>query len=104
LLGPGSHQAQFSCLRGELCAGIEALTQAFDAEDGKDVRMGGGVATVRQFPDADLIDTLHIAVTSRVELGRGERLWTGPDELLDRFHLEQIPSPSRVVHHIFWHR
>ena len=39
-----------------------------------------------------------------VELGRGERLWEGPEEFIDRFHLEQIPSPSGVVHHFFWRR
>jgi hypothetical protein len=44
---------------------------------------------------------MHIAVAP-IELGRGERLWASPDELLDRFQLEQIPSPSRVVHHFFW--
>ncbi|MGW6337144.1 dihydrofolate reductase family protein, partial [Nocardia rhamnosiphila] len=27
-----------------------------------------------------------------------------PEELTDRFHLEQIPSPSGVVHHFFWRR
>jgi dihydrofolate reductase len=80
-----------------------ALAQAFDAAEGKDVRIGGGVATVREFLDADLIDTMHIAVAP-VELGRGERLWASPDELVDRFHLEQIPSPSGVVHHFFWRR
>lgn len=81
----------------------DALARAFEAAEGKDVRIGGGVATVREFLDADLIDTLHIAVAP-VELGRGERLWTSPDELVDRFHLEQIPSPSGVVHHFFWRR
>ncbi|MEC3957583.1 dihydrofolate reductase family protein [Nocardia sp. CDC153] len=81
----------------------EALAQAFEAADGKDVRIGGGVATVREFLDADLIDTLHIAV-SPIELGRGERLWTSPDSLLDRFHLEKVPSPSGVTHHLFWRR
>ena len=40
----------------------EALRQAKEAADGKDVRLGGGVATVRQFLDADLVDTMHIAV------------------------------------------
>lgn len=81
----------------------DALARAFAAAEGKDVRIGGGVATVREFLDADLIDTMHVAVAP-VELGRGERLWASPDELLDRFHLERIPSPSGVVHHFFWRR
>ncbi|MFD4404686.1 dihydrofolate reductase family protein [Nocardia sp. NPDC058499] len=81
----------------------EALKQAFAAADGKDVRIGGGVATVREFLAADLIDTLHVAVTPS-ELGAGERLWERPEELLDRFHLEKVPSPSGVVHHLFWRR
>jgi dihydrofolate reductase len=81
----------------------EALAQAKAAADGKDVRLGGGTTVVREFLEADLIDTMHVAVAP-VELGDGERLWHSPDELLDRFHLEVIPSPSGVVHHIFWRR
>ncbi|MEZ5209422.1 MAG: dihydrofolate reductase family protein [Acidimicrobiales bacterium] len=82
----------------------EALERARQAADGKDVRLGGGVATVRAFLDADLVDTLHVALAP-VELGRGERLWDSPDDLLDRFHLEKVPSPSSgVVHHIYWRR
>ncbi len=81
----------------------EALQQARAAADGKDVRLGGGVATVRQFLDADLVDTVHVAVVP-VELGRGERLWHSPDELDDRFHHETTASPSGVVHHVFWRR
>ena len=81
----------------------EALERATDAAEGKDVRLGGGVATVRQFLEADLVDTMHVAV-SPIELGRGERLWSAPDDLLDRFHLESVPSPSGVTHHLFWRR
>ncbi|MEV0108460.1 dihydrofolate reductase family protein [Nocardia sp. NPDC050799] len=81
----------------------EVLKEALAAADGHDVRIGGGVATVREFLAADLIDTLHIAVAPN-ELGDGERLWERPEELTDRFHLEQIPSPSGVVHHFFWRR
>ncbi|MFE7798639.1 dihydrofolate reductase family protein [Nocardia sp. NPDC057440] len=79
----------------------DALVQALAAAEGLDVRIGGGVATIREFLDADLIDTMHIAVAP-VEIGRGERLWASPDELVDRFQLEQIQSPSGVVHHLFW--
>ena len=81
----------------------EALALATEAAAGRDVRIGGGVATVRQFLDADLIDTMHVAVAP-LELGRGERLWQSPDELLDRFHCDEVPSPSGVTHLIFWRR
>jgi dihydrofolate reductase len=78
-----------------------ALEQAKQAADGKDVRLGGGVATVREFVDNDLVDAMHIAVAPIV-LGRGERLWDRPEELLDRFHLESVASPSGVTHLLFW--
>lgn len=81
----------------------EALAVATEAANGRDVRIGGGVNTVRQFLDADLIDTMHVAVAP-LELGRGERLWESSDELLDRFHREEVPSPSGVTHLIFWRR
>ena len=81
----------------------EALRQAAEAAHGKDVRLGGGVATVRQFLDADLVDTMHVAVAP-IELGRGERLWSAPEELLDRFHMESVASPSGVTHLLFWRR
>ena len=55
--------------------GIEsALEQARAAADGRDVRIGGGVQTVRQYLRAGLIDELHLAVRP-VLLGRGEELW-----------------------------
>lgn len=79
----------------------EALRQAKAAAEGKDVRIGGGVATVREFLDAGLVDTLHVAVVP-VELGRGERLWASPDELEDRYHHESVLSPSGVTHHVYW--
>jgi dihydrofolate reductase len=81
----------------------DALERAKEAADGKDVRIGGGVATVRQFLDADLVDTMHVAV-SPVEIGSGERLWDSHEALLDRFHLDTVPSPSGVTHLLFWRR
>jgi dihydrofolate reductase len=79
------------------------LKLALEAADGKDVRLGGGANTIRQFLDADLIDTLHVAVAP-VELGAGSRLWSSPEELLDRYHCDVVPSPSGVVHHLYWRR
>jgi dihydrofolate reductase len=84
-------------------APAEALRRAKQAAEGKDVRLGGGVTTIREFLDADLVDTMHVAVAP-LEVGRGERLWSSPDELLDRFQLDAVPSPSGVTHLLFWRR
>lgn len=81
----------------------EALETAKQAAGGKDVRLGGGVATVREFLDADLVDAMHVVMVP-VEVERGERLWEGPAALADRFHLEAVPSPSGVTHLLFWRR
>ncbi len=81
----------------------EALRQAKEAADGKDVRLGGGPTTVKEFLEADLVDTMHVAMAP-LELGRGVKLWDSPEDLTDRFHLEVVPSPSGITHHIFWRR
>ncbi|MFF0202456.1 dihydrofolate reductase family protein [Streptomyces sp. NPDC005017] len=79
------------------------LGRAREAAGGKDVRLGGGTTTIREFLDADLVDTLHVVV-SPVKLGSGVRLWHSPDELRDRFHLDVVPSSSGVTHHLFWRK
>ena len=81
----------------------EALDRAKRAAAGKDVRLGGGVSTIREFLDADLVDAMHIAVAP-VTLGRGERLWDSPDDRSDQFHSEAVTSASGVTHHMFWRR
>ena len=59
--------------------GIEsALRQAKAAAGDKDVRLGGGVSTIRQFLRAGLIDELHLAMRP-VLLGEGESLFDGLD-------------------------
>ena len=59
--------------------GIEAaLDRARQAAGSKDIRIGGGVATIREYLRAGLIDDLHIAM-SPVLLGRGEALFDGID-------------------------
>jgi dihydrofolate reductase len=75
----------------------EALAVAAEAAGGLDVRIGGGVTTVREFLAADLIDELH-AVIAPVVLGRGERLWDGMEGLEERFAIESVASPSGVTH------
>lgn len=80
------------------------LVRAREAARGKDVRLGGGATTVREFLDAGLVDTLHVAVSPGVKLGSGARLWESSDELLDRYHRDVVPSPSGVEHHLFWRK
>jgi dihydrofolate reductase len=59
--------------------GIEAaLEQAKAAAAGKDVRVGGGAATIRQYLEAKLIDSMHLAVAP-ILLGSGEPLFAGLD-------------------------
>src|SRR6267142_3471854 len=59
--------------------GIEAaLDQAKAAAGNLDVKIGGGVSTVRQYLQAGLIDELHFAIAP-VVLGRGEAIFYGVD-------------------------
>src|SRR5688572_30275582 len=59
--------------------GIQAaLDQAFAVAGGQDVRIGGGVATIRQYLQARLVDEMHLAITP-VLLGSGEHLLAGLD-------------------------
>ena len=59
--------------------GIEAaLDQAKAAAGSKDVKIGGGVSTIRQYLQAGLVDEMHLAIAP-VVLGRGEALFAGLD-------------------------
>jgi dihydrofolate reductase len=81
----------------------EALAKAGELAGGKDIRIGGGVSTIRQFLAAGLIDYMHIVVVPIV-LGRGERLWDGLEGLESGFDIESVVSPSGVTHVMFSRR
>jgi len=81
----------------------EALDFARSLAGDLDVRIGGGVSTVRQFLAADLVDNMHIAVVPIV-LGRGERIWDGLEGLDQRFDIEMVSTPSGVTHLTFTRR
>lgn len=55
-----------------------ALQRATEAAGGRDIRLGGGVATVRQYLRAGLVDELHLAISPAL-LGAGENLLAGID-------------------------
>ncbi len=77
--------------------GIQAaLERATAAANGKDVRVGGGAATIRQYLQARLIDEMHLAV-SPVLLGCGEHLFAGIDLPKLGFQVvERVPSEKAM--------
>lgn len=81
----------------------EALQRAREAAGGLDVRIGGGVSTLRQFLAAGLVDHLHL-VEVPIVLGRGERLWDGLEGIDQQFDIETVASPSGVTHRLFTRR
>ena len=79
--------------------GIEAaLEQAKAAAGDRDVKIGGGVATVRQYLQAGLIDEMHFAF-SPVMLGRGEAMFAGIDLPALGFQVTET-APTELATHI----
>ena len=79
--------------------GIEsALAQAKEAARGKDVRIGGGVETIREYLEAGLIDELHLAL-SPVLLGQGEPLLSGIDMTALGYGKPQVTAGENAVHY-----
>lgn len=80
--------------------GIEsALKQARASAKGQDVRLGGGVSTVRQYLQAGLVDEMHFAV-SPVLLGAGEHLLGGLNmPALGFTQTEYMPTPA-AAHYV----
>jgi len=75
----------------------EALALARDAAGGRDVRVGGGVATVREYLKAGLLDELHLAVRP-VLLGKGEALFEGLDLPALGYSCERQVAGERATH------
>jgi dihydrofolate reductase len=74
-----------------------ALEQAKAAAGDRDVRIGGGVATIRQHLQARLIDSLHLAVRP-VLLGEGEALWQGLDMRALGYEVTERIEGERATH------
>jgi dihydrofolate reductase len=78
--------------------GIEsALAQARKAANGRDVRVGGGAATVREYLRARLIDELHLAVRP-ILLGSGEALFSGLDWRALGYECTRSVAGERATH------
>ncbi|MGD0394700.1 MAG: dihydrofolate reductase family protein [Acidimicrobiales bacterium] len=79
-------------------SGIEAaLSAALEAAGDRDVLVGGGAATIRQYLRASLIDEMHIAIVP-VLLGSGERLFDDLGPSTGNYRcVEHVCSPA-VTH------
>jgi dihydrofolate reductase len=78
----------------------EVLAEAKEAAGTRDVRVGGGISTAREFLRAGRVDDLHVAIAPIV-LGRGDRLW---DDLrgLDLTHAVKTEvAESGTIHVTF---
>jgi dihydrofolate reductase len=78
--------------------GIEAaLEKAFAAAAGRDVRIGGGASTVRQYLKAGLVDELHL-VQVPLLMGQGERIFEDLGGVEERYECREFTPSKRVTH------
>lgn len=76
-----------------------ALDQAKKSAKGKDVRLGGGVSTIRQYLAENLVDEMHLAV-SPVLLGKGEHLLGGIDLPALGFAQTEYAATPLAAHYV----
>jgi dihydrofolate reductase len=81
----------------------EALDRAREAAAGKDVRIGGGPGTIRQYLRESLIDELHIAIAP-VLLGSGERLFDGVDLRALGYACVEFKASEKATHVVLRHQ
>ena len=74
-----------------------AIDQAREAAGDRDIRIGGGVQTVRQYLRAGLIDEMHFAIRP-VLLGRGEALWHDLDVRALGYEIAEAVAGERATH------
>ena len=74
-----------------------ALERAKSSAKGRDIRVGGGAATIRQYLSAGLIDEMHVAI-SPVLLGSGEHLFNGIDLLKLGYRCVEHAQTPEAMH------
>ena len=75
----------------------DALNRATEAANGRDIRLGGGVATIQEYFRAGLVDTMHVAI-SPVLLGSGERLFAEIDALKLGYKCTEHVATASATH------
>jgi dihydrofolate reductase len=74
-----------------------ALKRAAEAANGRDVRVGGGIATIRQYLRAGLVDEVHLAIAPTL-LGSGEHLFAGLDAVELGYRRTEHVSAPKATH------
>jgi dihydrofolate reductase len=77
----------------------DALERARRSAKDKDIRIGGGADVIRQYLEAGLIDTMHIAV-SPVLLGAGENLLAGIDLRALGYTQAEYVGTAKAAHYV----
>jgi dihydrofolate reductase len=75
----------------------KALERARQAAGDRDVRVGGGVATIRQYLSAGRVDEMHLAIAP-VLLGAGEHLLAGIDAAKLGYECVEHVSTPKAMH------
>jgi dihydrofolate reductase len=73
------------------------LARAYEAADGKDVRIGGGPATIQQYLRAGLVDELHLAIVPLL-VGKGERLLDNLGDGVAGYEVVELVSSPAATH------
>jgi dihydrofolate reductase len=81
----------------------EALRRARQAAGAKDVRVGGGASTIRQYLRAGLIDEMHLVISPAL-LGSGEHLLTGIDLRTLGYEVAEHASSPAAMHVVLQRR
>jgi dihydrofolate reductase len=78
--------------------GIEAaLERAYQAADGQDVRLAGGVSAIQQYLRSGLVDEMHLAYAPLL-LGSGERLWDNLDQAPNGYEIAEFAGTPAALH------
>ncbi|QNE78942.1 dihydrofolate reductase [Streptomyces finlayi] len=73
------------------------LQRAYEAAEGKDVRLGGGAATIQQYLRAGLVDEMHLAIAP-ILIGSGERLLDNLGDAIDGYRVADMVSSQAASH------
>ncbi|MET9499104.1 dihydrofolate reductase family protein [Streptomyces sp. NPDC006552] len=79
------------------------LRRAFEAARGRDVRLGGGPATIQQYLRAGLVDEFHLTIAPLLA-GRGERLLDRVPDGVAGYRVAELVSSDAVTHAVLVRR